>query len=460
MKEHVRIRLRAALPVGRFPHWQALLQDRGLERDRFSPPVDQVFDRHNIGFLATQEYQPQTQDWQADERAAGLDRVYRLILTSRSRIPPDLIDDLNLLQVVEEAAIGQVGHMPLMPQTHSHTLSRRTDRDSREAVFLDEAQTYTEGDPTITVAVLDTGIALNHPELKQALVPGYDFVNILDGAAEFIGDYLEADASAADEVGHGTHVAGIIAGAGQKMPKGVAPNCRILPVRVLAAMSRDGRRVGAGLVENINAGVKYAVDQGAQIINMSLGVKHGGGGLPHKEVIDYAQRKGVTIVAASGNDGQEQLYYPGAFKSVIAVGAMDAGGQVADFSTYGAQVSFIAPGVDVYSTSLDEGYAFSTGTSHAAPFVAGTVALLKSYALAQGRQLSDAAIKHVLKHSSDKIDKHFKHRKAGYGRLNTADALRYLEFMFSQGRQRHAEDRRAKEYRGGFQQEREFSSLS
>lgn len=448
------------MPARRLPHWQALLHDRSLERDRFLPAVDQVFDRHGIRFLATQEYQSQSQDWQPDERAAGLDRVYRLILTARSRIPQDLINDLNLLPAVEEAAIGQVGQMPLTPQTHSHSLSRRTDRASREAVYLDQAQSYTEGRSDITIAVLDTGIALTHPELKQALLPGYDFVNILDGAAEFIGDYLEADASAADEVGHGTHVAGIIAGKGENMPKGVAPNCRILPVRVLAAMDRDGRRVGAGLVENINAGVKYAVDQGADIINMSLGVKHGGGGLPHKEVIDYAHRKGVTIVAASGNDGQEELYYPGAFKSVIAVGAMDDNGDVADFSTFGAQVSFIAPGVDVYSTSLEDGYAFSTGTSHAAPFVAGAVALLKSYARDQGRHLSDAAIKNILKHSSDKVDKHFKHRKAGYGRLNVADALRYLEFMFSQGRQRHAEDRRAKEHRRHFRREREFTGVS
>ena len=128
---------------------------------------------------------------------------------------------------------------------------------------------------------------------------------------------------------------------------------------------------------------------------MSLGVKHEGGGLPHREVIDYAHRKGVTIVAASGNDGQQEMYYPGAFKTVIAVGAMAAAGSVADFSTYGDQVSFIAPGVDVYSTSLDDDYAFSTGTSHAAPFVTGAVAMLKSYAREQGRTLTDAQIEAV-----------------------------------------------------------------
>lgn len=99
--------------------------------------------------------------------------------------------------------------------------------------------------------------------------------------------------------------------------------------------------------------------------------------------MNYAQRKGVTVVAASGNDGRMELYYPGALPSVIAVGAADDRGEVADFSTYGDHVSFIAPGVDVYSSSLGNGYAFSTGTSHAAPFVTGAIALMKSYARAK-----------------------------------------------------------------------------
>lgn len=452
MKAHVRIRLRVALPGGTLPHWQVLLQNRRLERERFSSAVDRLFDRYHIPFFATQEYQPQRQSWNADERAAGLDRVYRLILQARQQIPLALIDDLRLLPDIQEATIGQITEMPLQPVSHS--ASQRTDRASRDAIFLEQAQHYSQGSAAVTVAVLDTGIALTHPELRHALLPGYDFVNIVEGAETFIGDYLKADANPADEVGHGTHVAGIIAGAGNQMPKGVAPRCRILPIRVLAALSRGGRRVGAGLVENINAGVKYAIDQGAQVINMSLGVRHEGGGLPHQEVIDYAKRKGVTIVAASGNDGQERLYYPGAFESVIAVGAMDAQGEVADFSTFGEQVSFIAPGVDVYSASLDSGYAFSTGTSHAAPFVAGVVALLKSYARERGKILPDSAVKHVLKQSSDKVNRHFKHRKAGYGRLNAADALRYLEFTLSQRRQGHGEGRREAESRDHFSNER------
>jgi subtilisin family serine protease len=163
------------------------------------------------------------------------------------------------------------------------------------------------------------------------------------------------------------------------------------------------------------------------VINMSLGVQHVDGGLPHQEVVEYARLKGVTIVAASGNDGTEGIYYPGGFPSVITVGAADTSGNVAAFSTYGRQVSLIAPGTDVYSTYLENDYAFSSGTSHAAPFVSGAVALLKSYARSRGRRLTDGQVKSVLKHTADKAGRSFKDRKAGYGRLNLSDAMRLLE---------------------------------
>ena len=432
MKDHIRIKTRSALPLEQLPHWQQLLNDRRLESEHFIPSVDRVMHRYGVPFLATREYQPKTTQWSPDEVASGLDRIYRLILTRGGRVPAPLIEELTLIPDIEEASAVNIGQMELNPR--SSMLSRRTDRASRDAIYLDEAQAFSKGSSDITIAVLDTGVSLQHPELTHALVDGYDFVNIIDGASEFIGDFIEADPIAEDEVGHGSHVAGIICGAGRSMPRGVVPECKIMPVRVLAAMQKQGRKMGAGLIENINAGVKYAVDNGADIINMSLGVRHEGGGLPHKEVIDYAKRKGVTIVAASGNDGRQQMYYPGAFESVIAVGAMTNGGEVADFSTYGDQVSLIAPGVDVYSSYLDDEYAFSTGTSHASPFVAGAIALMKSYARKLGRQLSDSQIKHVLKHTADKIDSNFKHPKAGYGRLNLADAMRYLVHKLSRGR--------------------------
>lgn len=429
MKPHVRIKLHLAISGQGIPEWQELLRDRGLEREKFLPEIDKLFHQYNVPFLATREYRSADSEWSNDEIASGLDRVYRLILTRNNAVPPALIRELSLLPSIEQVSSNHIGQMNLNPFARS--LDARTDRQSRQAIFLDEAHRYSLGHEDITIAILDTGVELEHSELAHALIRSYDFVNILDNASEFIGDFIDADDVAKDEVGHGTHVAGIIAGKGISMPQGVVPQCKLIPVRVLAAMEKGGRRVGAGLVENINVGVKYAVDQGADVINMSLGVRHEGGGLPHQEVIDYAHRKGVSVIAASGNDGQEEMYYPGAIESVIAVGAMDHHGDVAGFSTYGDQVSLIAPGVDVYSAYLNNTYAFSTGTSHAAPFVSGAVALLKSYALELGRKLSDYQVKHILKHTSDKIGINFKHRKAGYGRLNIADAIRYLEYKIT-----------------------------
>ncbi|MEL6866776.1 MAG: S8 family serine peptidase, partial [Bacteroidota bacterium] len=279
--------------------------------------------------------------------------------------------------------------------------------------------------------ILDTGFELDHPEIQHALLPGKDFVDIIDGAQKFIGDFLGPDNQPEDEVGHGTHVAGIIAAKGYRMPIGLVPNCKILPIKVLGALRQGEKVVGAGLVDNINNGIKWAVDQGAEVINMSLGIKHLGGGLPHEEVINYALRKGVTVVAASGNDGQRDKYYPGALPGVIAVGAADDQGAVAAFSTFGGHVSLIAPGVNIYSSFLNKSYVASSGTSQAAPFVAGAIALLKSYALSKERPLGDRQIKYLLKHTSDKVSQQFKDIRAGFGRLNLLDALRLYQYKTS-----------------------------
>lgn len=431
MKPHIRLKVKSDLQVPDVLHWQDLLTRRSEAATQFHPAIDEVFAKYRLPVWFTQEYRPTHQTWDRTEIASGFDRIYRVIAQQDGVIPAELIRELADLPIVEQAELGQVGQADL-PEMLPTQMSAETDLRSRQAIYLQQAHEYSQGNPQIKVAVLDTGINLSHPEIQPALLPGYDFVNIIDGADRFLGDYLDADDIPEDEVGHGTHVAGIIAAKGIAMPIGVVPHCKIMPVRVLAAMSRGGKRVGAGLVDNINAGIKWAIDQGADVINMSLGIRHTGGGLPHQEVVDYAQRKGVSIVAASGNDGQEQLYYPAALPYVITVGAVDELGNIAGFSTYGNQVDLAAPGTNIYSSHLNHEYAFSTGTSHASPFVAGAVALLKSYALKKnGTHLSDSQIKHILKHTADKLDTRFKHRKAGFGRLNLLDALRLLDYKLS-----------------------------
>ena len=427
MKPHVIVQLKPGVPAADVPHWASVIRDKRDAPEQLIPAIDTVLRKARVPVWVTHEYSPATTWWSPEETAAGLDRVYRLVLQEDRSIPPAIISDISLIPQVERVRIGGIAESPL-PSPIARQASVRTDVESRDAIRLPEAHRFTRGDPNIRVAVLDTGISAKHPELTGVLEPGMDFVDILDGHDDFVGDYLEADSDPDDDVGHGTHVAGIIASAGQRMPVGVAPRCKIVPVRVLGAMRRGDERVGAGLVDNINNAFKWAVDQGVDVISASLGVPHEGGGLPHEEVVKYARSRGVTIVAAAGNDGQHALYYPGALTGVIAVGAVGNDGDIASFSTYGDQILCVAPGENVYSTYLAGDYAFSSGTSQATPFVSGAIALMKSWAREiGGARLTDAQVKHVIKHTSDRLDGRFKHPRAGYGRLNVRDALRLVE---------------------------------
>ncbi len=212
----------------------------------------------------------------------------------------------------------------------------------------------------VVVAVIDTGIDRDHPALTNRLTAGYDFVGG-DSDPDDSADGLDNDNDGTiDEgAGHGTHVAGIVAM--------VAPGARLMPVRVL-----DSEGVGAYF--DIVAGTVYAVDHGAQVINLSLSGTEDDAFL--KAAVDYAWKKGVVVVAAAG---AYDVQYPARYERVISVGATDMRDQVAEFSDFRAgRVTVFAPGASIYSTYYNGGYAWWTGTSMAAPFVSGEVALLLS----------------------------------------------------------------------------------
>jgi thermitase len=422
VKPHLTVKLREGAHVLReVPHWTELIEDKSRAEGPFHGPLDRVLAAHRTPVWVAHEYRPEAGAFSNEEVASGLNRIYRLILQVDGQFPPELVRDISLVPTVEYVRPGAIGVADL-PSPQLAAASSLPDRASREAIHLAETRAFTHGEPSVKVAVLDTGIDLAHPELQGRLVPGYDFVNIIDGAERFIGDFLDADTTPDDEVGHGTHVAGIIAARGLRMPEGVVPRCMVVPVRVLGALERDGRRYGAGLIDNISSGIKWAVDQGADVLSMSLGVEPVGGELPHEEVVDYARRKGVSIVAASGNDGTDtHRYYPGALPYPITVG------DVATFSTWGDQVDLVAPGTNVYSSWLNRSYAYSSGTSQATPFVTGAAAMLHSIARGRGARMTDSRVKYVLKNTADRVDRRFRSPKAGFGRLNLIDAARLLD---------------------------------
>lgn len=430
MRPHLIVTLKPSTFQPRFPYWGDMFRDKTGADHALSPGVARALRDFGLTAWTAQEYPASAGGWSAKEVGAGLNRIYRVILHSCESVPAGLVEAIRLLPEVAEARPGIIGTTVLPPVTQMGGRGPGDDQPRRQ-IYLPEARRISSGSPDIKVAVLDTGISLKHPALVGNLDPGMDFVDIIDGQAEFIGDFIGADDSAEDEVGHGTHVAGIIGACAGNVPAGVAPRCRILPVRVLAAMRRGAERVGAGLIENINAGVKWAVDQGAHIINMSLGVQRTGGGLPHHEVVAYAAAHGVTIIAAAGNDGHEALYYPGALPEVIAVGSVSAAGEVSEFSTFGPQVALVAPGEDIYSAYLDNGYAHATGTSHSSPFVAGAAALLQSIARQQRGRFSPRDIRKILTTTADRLGRDLRDRRAGAGQLNLVDALQMARSMTS-----------------------------
>jgi subtilisin family serine protease len=425
MKYHFVLKLDKALPDDlKIPDWVRFITDKSVIRERLIPEMDRLMDSLGIKFWVTREYRPGGADWNDEEKLHGLNRTYRLILQDDYELPSDLLERMRRIPSVESASKLEIGEsrFPRRQIAEQTSLGRPGD-----LIYLSYAKALTRGVPSINVAILDTGVNLSHKELEGKIGKRYDFVD-LEGidTTDFIGHIKGYDDVVEDEVGHGTHVSGIVAGRGLAMDEGISPDCTLMVVRVLATMKSGSRLVGAGIIDNINVGIKWAVDNGADVINMSLGIKHTGGGLPHEDVIRYAISKGVTVVAASGNDGTAERYYPGALPGVIAVGATDNTGAVTNFTSYGANITVVAPGLNVYSSFAHNTYAVASGTSQASPFVAGTVALMKSYAAQQGGRLTNEQVAVVLKATSDRVDSRMRNERAGYGLINLADAFKFL----------------------------------
>ncbi|HEU5008783.1 MAG TPA: S8 family serine peptidase [Jatrophihabitantaceae bacterium] len=208
----------------------------------------------------------------------------------------------------------------------------------------------------VTVAVLDTGVDPSQPALASRLTPGWNYVED-DADTDDV-----ADAAGGQAVGHGTFVAGLVALA--------APGAQILPERVL-----DG--AGNGNVFVVAQAMLDAVDAGASVINLSFGTDEQLSSPVITDVINLATRAGVLVVAAAGNDADDMPHYPAALPRVLSVAASDTGGRgLATFSDFGSWVDVAAPGQDVVGPVPGGGYAIWSGTSMAAPLVAGEAALL------------------------------------------------------------------------------------
>jgi thermitase len=266
-----------------------------------------------------------------------------------------------------------------------------------QKIEADWAWNTTIGDPSVLVAVVDTGIDYYHPDLAANYAPlGYDWVN--------------RDADPMDDHGHGTHCAGIIAAVSNNSA-GIAG---LAQVRVMAEKVLDSS--GEGTWDSITNGIINATDSGADIISMSLG-GYGDSELVH-EAVKYAYDAGVLVIAAAGNDNTNMKLYPAGYDEVIAVAATDQYDNKAWFSNWGDWIELAAPGVDIYS-AVPWGYESWSGTSMATPHVSGVAALVWSRYPSKTRDW----VRPRLRYTADDLGDPCFDAYYGYGRVNARKAV-------------------------------------
>lgn len=305
-----------------------------------------------------------------------------------------------------------------------------------------EAWQITSGAPEVLIAVIDTGVELDHPDLQANLwinagedlngngrAEQADFNNIDDDGNGFIddiigwdftdapgfpdaGDHLDRDNDPSDDNGHGTAVSGIIAAQANNRIgiAGLAPQCRVMALRA-------GTSQGLLEEDDVASAIVYAVMNGAAVINMSFGDVVVSPML--RDVIQFAHRRGVVLVASAGNSSTDAPHYPSAYAETIAVGASTPDERLAAFSNYGTTLDVVAPGTEIWTTTLRKSYAQFGGTSAAAPFVSALAGLLRS----RSPEWNNEMIRAALQNSAVDLGEPGWDRSFGAGRIDAAAAL-------------------------------------
>jgi thermitase len=284
--------------------------------------------------------------------------------------PISAIEDINVwvIQVPDGTvgeAIAAISACPQVRYAEPNYVAFATDTIPSDANFsfqyglrnvrAPQGWDYSTGSAAVTIAILDTGVDLDHPDLISKIVPGYDFINN-DSLAD--DDHFQS---------HGTHVAGIAAASSNNGVgvAGVSWGARIMPVKVLGPL-------GSGPLSRVADGIIWAANQGAQVINLSLGSDIDS--LALRDAVNYAYGRGCVLVAAAGNNNGTVLY-PAIYPNVIAVGSVDGNNTRVSNSNTGEALDLVAPGLLIYST-IRNGYGYNSGTSMAAPYVSGLAAVL------------------------------------------------------------------------------------
>ncbi|MAH07854.1 hypothetical protein CMI38_06410 [Candidatus Pacearchaeota archaeon] len=283
------------------------------------------------------------------------------------------------------------------------------------------------GSPEVVIAVIDSGVDFNHEDLKDNMLSdcvdgcsegtGYDFVDVSPGPIEYFRsrglfpfegvDYFDKDDIPFDNVGHGTHVAGVAASKSDNNigGSGVCPNCKIMPLRVSFPLNGEEGMIisnvpqfeGDNLIfdADMSDATYYAVDNDADVISLSATVEVYSENF--RGAVDYAEANDVVFVSAAGNENSGREVYPCAFDSVLCVGSVDSNGSKSDFSNFGSWLDFSAPGGNpgVLTTTPFDDYDLVEGTSFSTPYVSGLVGLI----LSKNPELTSDQVRTVIKQS-------------------------------------------------------------
>jgi subtilisin family serine protease len=366
------------------------------EASETASPLDNQASNEGDGWIIKWNQQPREEWLETSEVIAEYPELNVTVATPREGYDPD-----EWLEKLEQSS-----HVKYIQRNHKvHIASSRANDPYRvvqsylNQIQIERAWDRVRSNKDITIALIDTGIDLTHPDLKSNIIPG---INLLDKTKP-----------PQDDNGHGTNVAGVIAAAGNNKQgiSGILWEARIMPIKALEAD-------GSGNEDQLGAGIRYAVDQGAKIVVLSLGLYRY---TPFMlEVVQYAEDHGVLLVAASGNEGKD-IKYPAAYPTVLAVGGIKSNNELEPKSNYGPELDLVAPW-DVYTTSGGGGYNYNEGTSMAAPQVAAVAALIWS----QNPNMKHHEIRNLLRQTAQDIGDPGWDYRTGYGLLRADRALTQL----------------------------------
>ncbi|MEM7826937.1 MAG: S8 family serine peptidase [Candidatus Aenigmatarchaeota archaeon] len=383
----------------------------------------------------TENLKPNKDEFVQDEiivKFEGDVKPFRVIKVPEGRVGEKVREYLKRRDVIY-AEPNYIAYAQMVPNDPYYKYQWHLDNAKYGGIQMEEAWDITTGDNSVIVAILDTGIAYENykqgrtqyckaPDLANTcFVQGYDFVN--------------GDTHPNDDNSHGTHVAGTLAqSTNNKLGvAGIAFNTCLMPIKVLD-------RQGSGSYANIAAGIRYAVDNGAKVISLSLGGSSDSATL--KDAVKYAYEKGATVIAACGNDNMPICLYPAAYDDyVIAVGATQYDETKAPYSNYGPSLDLVAPGGNNNLDQNQDGYAdgvlqqtfknsrsvcsfayyFFQGTSMAVPHVSGIAALL----IANGNAVTPNEVRAALQETAKDLGSVGWDNIYGYGLVNAYAALRW-----------------------------------